>query len=133
MNESDTPETDAVEQHFIRSDKWPGFDFARTTERRCAELTKIHVDLAEQRDFVQDKLKVSEARCAELTAALELQTRINRQACVDWADDDTAIKAACKPFGIDTEGDSYGVPTMVDCVLKLAARCAELEAALKAK
>lgn len=40
--------------------------------------------------------------------------------CLDWADDDTRIKDFARPFGIDVEGDSFGVPTMVDVVEEMA-------------
>ena len=39
----------------------------------------------------------------------------------DWADDDTAIREIAKKYltELEVEGDSYGVPTIVDVVEKL--------------
>lgn len=60
--------------------------------------------------------------------------RREKNYCEDWAQDDTDIKKVCARFGIDTVGDSYGVPPMSFCVEQLGeitdqlkARVAELE------
>jgi DNA repair exonuclease SbcCD ATPase subunit len=55
---------------------------------------------------LQEKIKILENRIHNL--------------CLDWAEDDTAIKNFAKKFGIDIEGDSYGVPCMVDVVEEMA-------------
>lgn len=45
-------------------------------------------------------------------------TTINRKSCEDWAEDDTHVRNATKPFFTDFEinGDSYGVPCITDIV-----------------
>ena len=48
----------------------------------------------------------------------KLQTQL-RHFMDDYLDDELMIKEMAKKFGIDTVGDSYGVPGIVDCVVKM--------------
>jgi hypothetical protein len=54
---------------------------------------------------------------------------INRRACEDWADDDTRVKELAKPFFTELQinGDSYGVPGVVDIAELFATRLAKVE------
>ncbi len=88
-------------------------------------------------DSLRERAEKAEARVKELEVEIDKKQQSIKTLCRDWADDDTAIKNVCKPFGIDTEGDSYGVPCMADCVIQLGekatalkARVARLETAL---
>ena len=47
----------------------------------------------------------------------------------DWAEDDMAVRESAKPFLTDFEinGDSYGVPTIVDIVNLLCERLADVK------
>lgn len=46
----------------------------------------------------------------------------------DWADDDTSIREMARKYltEFEVEGDSYGVPSLVDVVKKLCERIDEL-------
>ena len=69
---------------------------------------------------------VQDAKCfglvERLADALESAQKTIRHNALDWAEDDTAIRALCAAHGIDVAGDTHGVPPMVDCVEKLAAK-----------
>jgi hypothetical protein len=64
---------------------------------------------------------------AAQTKEIEKLTEINKRAREDWADDDTRVKEAAKPFFTDFEinGDSYGVPGVIDIAELMAKRIQE--------
>lgn len=80
----------------------------------------------------------AQAQIAELEEKYNVENASVKTLCLDWAEEDTTIKAICAKFGIDTIGDSYGVPMMGECVVQLGekaeawkARVAVLEKALE--
>jgi hypothetical protein len=88
MNERPTPETDC-ESGFFDMETAVGAAFARRLER--------------ERDEARAELK-------------EKQEIIHRS-CVDWAEDHTYLQNLCREAGgteQEIEGDSYGVPGIID-------------------
>lgn len=96
---------------------------AEAVEQATKELRKslfIEEQNRNQLAVLGFKLDAAERAKDELRAELDKEKTINRHACEDWADDDTKIKEFAKQFGIDTEGDSSGVPDMVMVVEQMA-------------
>lgn len=86
----------------------------------AAELIAAHVAAATA------AARAAFAQCEEKLAKAEATI----QTCnLDWAEDDTAIKGFAARFGIDVDGDRYGVPSMVDVVEKMAEQLTDLTAA----
>jgi hypothetical protein len=95
-----------------------------TTSESCApqtgrEAETVPVVFARE---IERELVTLRAENAALKAEVAHKQKLIQNSCEDWAEDDTRIKELAKPFGIDVEGDSYAVPTMVDvveCMAKL--------------
>lgn len=92
-------------------------------------------------DFGDSLMRTYAAKATMLcNAAPKLAARVKElearqlQDARDWADDDTAIREACRELLSEQQinGDSHGVPTMVDVALAAIARAKELEAKLQA-
>src|SRR2546429_5710871 len=62
-----------------------------------------------------------EAHATAMTAERDRLAAQLKLANEDWAEDDTAIRDLCRPILGDAavEGDSYGVPSVVELVEKL--------------
>lgn len=67
-----------------------------------------------------DLISLFTAGMEEIAAQRDAARTQLKLAVKDWTEDDTAIKAFCAKFGINTVGDSFSVPSMVDCVEELA-------------
>jgi len=79
------------------------------------ECAKLSIELSS----AQTALATEQARTKALAEQRDAtQAKLERHVR-DWAETDTAIKAICAKYGIDTSGDSYGVPDMVQCVEEL--------------
>lgn len=76
-------------------------------------------------------IEVAKDLAAELNAREEKLAEAKgllRNSITDQCNDDRQIRELAKPFGIDVEGDSYGVPGMVDVVEAMAKKLSELQA-----
>ena len=95
-------------------------------DRLSQEMVKQSAELEQtrrERDNWKSSAEVSaherKIACERLAAAeqrAEGERQLRETACKDWAEDDATLKAIAKKHGIDTEGSSFGVPTMVDCI-----------------
>lgn len=123
----------------IYSDQWElsTHDELRDEVARLREQVKLSETLFKQRDgelkeTLEEAVKIEEERnalrheVARLKAEIDKSEASVKTMCRDWAEDDTEIKAVCAPFGIDTVGDSYGVPTMAECVIQLGEKLAAM-------
>src|SRR2546430_8430937 len=71
---------------------------------------------------IQDIIKSAcEEHAAIVTAERDRLAAQLKLASEDWAEDDTAIRDLCRPILGDAavDGDSYGVPSVVELVEKL--------------
>lgn len=84
-------------------------------------------------DDLRKALHIEAAQLIEQQARrIEELEKINKLACEDWADDDTRVKELAKPFltKFEIEGDSYGVPGVIDIVESLTKQLATAKAEL---
>jgi len=89
---------------------------------KVADLSAQLANAERERDNARAALSECQKVNATLREKLELEREINRRHCDEWAEDDTAIREIAAKF-IPQEwidGDSYYVPSMVECVGRLA-------------
>lgn len=75
-------------------------------------------------DSLRTRLETAERELAK-------QQTINYRAAVDWAEDDTHVRNAAKPFFTDFQinGDSHGVPCITDVVDLMSKELTQLQQA----
>lgn len=90
--------------------------------------------LRRQLDAECESRREGNIEIARLREELAKVKEINRIACLDWADDDTRVKEMAKKFypAAEVDGDSYGVPGVVDIVEWLIDDLAKARGSLRA-
>lgn len=98
--------------------------FAVAESQRAATLIEQQ---ATEVTAVKSENHLLHSQNEKLVGQIEKLTEINKRACEDWADDDTRVKEAAKPFFTDFEinGDSHGVPGVIDIAELMAKRIKE--------
>jgi len=81
------------------------------------------------------KLEKAERELADLRSKLTQLEHINKTSCDDWAEDHTHLQKLCRAAGCteyEVEGDSYGVPGIIDLADLLAAKLTASESSAAA-
>jgi hypothetical protein len=117
---SDEARKCAEDIHFANNDT----KFVSEFEIDCIQRHLDAYHEAKSNELVRDKERLLERKYNEQQTLIEQQVKQLKLNAEDWADDDTRVKAAAKPFFTDLEinGDSHGVPGVVDIAELMAKR-----------
>lgn len=106
-------------------DNTPSDQAKRAAEKIADELISAHTNEANRfgtRRVVYTEIVL--AARADDKKVIEAKQKQIELLCKDWAEDDTDIRKLCRPF-MDVDGNSYGVPTIVDLVQVLTEQLAQ--------